>query len=565
MSKILRSPFFGAFLGFLSFSLLFDLRILNPNYIDFLLGKGTQYTSNDTAQHFFGWWFFRDTPWQFPLGTIDHYFSGLQSNLAYTDSIPWLGVLLKFLLPHEILPQQYFGWWFAISYTLMGLTAVLFMRQRTGNLLAILGGTLFMVTAPPLVFRTGHMALCAHWILLATFTWMESFHTKPTSILRWTGILLPTFATLTHPYIGAMVLTGVILVFLFQEHVTHRIQDNLKMLCILTLGLFVFGYLPTPQINKVNDFGSLWWSADVFSFFLSMGKSSFFPSPKSWGGHYEGFAFLGAGGLFLFLLWAIKSIKQIHNKQISFPWKKWVQNPIYLTLIVLTAYAFSAHMRFFGFWIISLEWLFNPFEKITIMFRSSGRFLWPLYYYFMRHLWVYAIDTAKTIRIQRRIFFGAIALQILCQFSVWKQDRFGPGIQQAQLSQFSQQFSETKEIKIIPPFINYQTCQNIIGEGYLWHYPAYAAGLYKIPINSGSIANIDDSLAQKQCENEMKAFHQKPDKDVAYLFQSQWLESHKPNLQNFNCNSWLADWKICKFRDTNLSAKQSKTGDNLDL
>ena len=49
----------------------------------------------DWAQHYLSWEFFRSTPWQFPLGTLENYFYPLTSNIGYTDAIPLMAFIFK--------------------------------------------------------------------------------------------------------------------------------------------------------------------------------------------------------------------------------------------------------------------------------------------------------------------------------------------------------------------------------------------------------------------------------------------------------------------------------------
>ena len=85
------------------YHLCYGFQTLNPYNIDWLMSA-----LHDWGTHYLGWHFFKNEPWQFPLGNISNYFAPLGTNVGFTDSIPLLAIFFK--LFSAILPEnfQYF-------------------------------------------------------------------------------------------------------------------------------------------------------------------------------------------------------------------------------------------------------------------------------------------------------------------------------------------------------------------------------------------------------------------------------------------------------------------------
>lgn len=93
----------GFGMGAIVFVIIYGVKILNPTYVDWLLGGG------DLSQHYLGWEFFRKGDWKFPLGLTDMAAYPLETSVVFTDSIPLFALFFKIF--RNILPQnfQYFG------------------------------------------------------------------------------------------------------------------------------------------------------------------------------------------------------------------------------------------------------------------------------------------------------------------------------------------------------------------------------------------------------------------------------------------------------------------------
>ena len=82
--------------GAISFYLIIGLTIFNPLQDGWLLNGG------DLTQQYFGWAFFRNSPWTMPLGLNPMYGMDISSSIVYSDGNPLLSLLFKPF--NELLP-----------------------------------------------------------------------------------------------------------------------------------------------------------------------------------------------------------------------------------------------------------------------------------------------------------------------------------------------------------------------------------------------------------------------------------------------------------------------------
>jgi hypothetical protein len=102
------------------------------------------------------------------------------------------------------------------------------------------------------------------------------------------------------------------------------------------------------------------------------------PDLPNWGGDYEGFAYLGLGGLMLaaLTLWALPRFVREHAGQLR---PNIAYAPFWLCLIGMSIFALSQNITF-GTFNLYLWWP-SPLQSLGELFRSTGRFVWPFYYF----------------------------------------------------------------------------------------------------------------------------------------------------------------------------------------
>ncbi|QSQ25931.1 hypothetical protein JY651_13785 [Pyxidicoccus parkwayensis] len=493
-------PLGAAGLGLLAFLALYGPAALNPTRLSWLI-------RDDFSQHLLGWLFFRNEPLRFPLGTIDGYLHPLGTTLGYMDAIPWVALLLRpfsSLLPVNF---QYIGPWLCACLVLQGAAAAWVARRMSATVAQqwMVGGLL--VLSPTLLARMGmaHEALSAHWAILL----LVGLHLVPQRDARdakqslGIALALCVFAAGVHPVIAVIVLA--LAVALCARTALERtlpwqwtvLGAGASVGTVLAL-FYVFGYLGTVHTLRAEAFGS--FSADLAAFANPLGYrdilwSRFLAALPRQGAQYEGFGYLGLG--VLFALGASLILAARDAPRVARHWRRLV--PLGLVALGFGFFALSSRITLLGELLADLTPLYAPVMPWVEPFRSSGRFVWPLYY-------VLALGSVLAlIRLPRpavapSLLALALALQV---FDV----NLGQGQQSREGSTWNTQPSEAlraaavgrKHLVLYPPQMHDGSgrgCRAGPMDFHRWAYRAYRLGL---TFNSGYVARLDDSRAQPYC------------------------------------------------------------------
>ncbi|MBX3227231.1 MAG: hypothetical protein KIT84_35155 [Labilithrix sp.] len=320
--------------------------------------------SSDWAQHVLGWLFFRKDGWHFPLGAIRGAAYPLGTSVGYTDSNPIVAIALKplsSLLPLEV---QYIGPWLGLCFALQGFFgARLVASVAKGHLVPLLGGLMF-ATAPALLQRLAHDTLCSHFLLLAAI----GLHLAPGAHARarraMVGVVL--LAAGIHPYLAIMAL--VLGVGLFYHHHARGALSRRELLgwsagssiAVLVVFLLIgyFGGGVDPGAGGIGEF-----SASPLTLFDSMGHSRVLPALPSGKSQYEGFAYLGLGGVALVVAACVAFVRERRSGlDLSF-----LPRPLRWASLGLAVFAM-------------IPWFPPGLSSILSPLRSSGRFVWTFSY-----------------------------------------------------------------------------------------------------------------------------------------------------------------------------------------
>lgn len=368
--KNIISVFIVGLLAFVAFALIY-LEVLNPNYNAWLLTAGP-----DPVQQYLGWVMYRFSDWSFPIGLASNYAYPFGVAITFTDSIPLLAILFKII--NNLLSQnfQYFGLWISFCFVMQGIWAYLLVYLFFPKRLVAILASLFFVLSPIMLFRLGgHFALGAHWLILWSWWIIFSKHYK-LSYLHWSAVL--SISLLVHPYLLFINLFLILVDILFLYFVDKKIkikdifyfltfQGTLIILLAYSLGLFLIGEAQAPGYG---DF-----SMNLNAIFNPMGWSNILGDLDTIRYQAEGFNYLGFGILVLLFLSLFKFFTGSGIK--DFFYKKW---PLFLIAIVLTAISISHVVAFNSHILFTLP--LNEFitDNILALFRSSGRFFWPVFY-----------------------------------------------------------------------------------------------------------------------------------------------------------------------------------------
>ncbi len=336
------------------------------------------YVENDVIQHYTGWMAFRQSDWSIPLGRID----GLGgTTLTYTDSIPWISIIMKLFSP--LLPSvfQYFGWYIFLTFILQATVSGMLIKRVTNNIILTYGGVLLFTLSPIMMERAfRHTALASHWLI--TFSLYLYFSARENRKLSAKFILLAVVSIGIHPYFLPMVF-GIMACGWVENSLKKRetILHNSGVLAISLVLTAAAGYLIGalgPSTNLGGD-GYGYYSMNLNAPFnpISCGDikwSAFLPVFPQILGNYDGFNYLGLGVIALIV---ISTGIFTYKKELLTE----IQNNVWLLLLGLcfTLFAISNVMTFHD--AILIEYPLPDFlMNFAAIFRASSRMFYPVYY-----------------------------------------------------------------------------------------------------------------------------------------------------------------------------------------
>ena len=385
----------------------YSLSILDPTNVGWI--KDNQ----DPFQAFLGWTAFRYSDWQWPLGMsrLVAYPNGMP--LIATDSNPLVSIPLKLLSPLLPYPFQFEGWWLFISVFLSYGLAFRLIRDLSGPPLASAVGAALVAVAPILPFRWLHNSLSSQWLILAALSIFLRPRPDGATVARYAG--LHALAVALHPYFVPMIapVAGMDLA----RRTVYRLNEGkgwLRSLAPMALGSVVIAIagLIAAWVNGISvlthvgaDVGL--FTMDPLAWFNPLGTSSFLPSWKTGWGQYEGYQYLGLGGLFLALtgavilaVWGGRDAKPFGHAAL---WLAPAFAVWYLMAVSPTVTAFGHVVLTFNADNLPL------FGCVLTIFRSSGRFGWPITYFILLS------GVLLTLTLDRRTALAILAAALLIQ------------------------------------------------------------------------------------------------------------------------------------------------------
>ena len=515
-------------LGFAAFGLTASYSILDPTYVDWML-------DGDRANHFLGLNFFRWENWHFPLGAITHYPEGGHNSVLQTDSIPLLAVLTRVfthVLPH---PFQYFGCYLLSCLFLQALLAAALLRLLMLPRLAIVLGTVWMSTAPILMYHFGHIALCAHWaylfllwISLAAYLRGWSYAALPVGKLTLVQMYLAT----VHPYLvmGTSVWIGTMYSQTARQLCGRPLRAFLKRVAVSALLIgttaICFGYLSVQ--NPTTPLGS-YSGADLTALINPAGFVHSFA--LRWrGSTTEGFAYLGFGGFFLFaLLIRLYRTNPTKVRQASHVFA----SPFLLGALLLAFYSLSPHVTVLANPILNLRWLYLPFGPLPEIFRATGRFICPLYYLIFLSLIVIPSRLLPARKALAALTI-AVVLHLVEFYPRFVSKPWAKGVQwaMAKESPWHRKLDGAQHVIVLPPLIpsEFFDCgKSQLISALDFYRIAYQASERGMSLNSALTSRLSQDSAQFLCRDSLEKWDHGPyDKFTAYFVSLSFAQSHPP-------------------------------------
>src|SRR5262249_35064163 len=144
-------------LAIFPFGLLFGL----PSYWEHVQG--------DNSANWIGYLAFARDAWRWPIFQTKLLAPPDGVNILFTDPIPVLALLGKGIFEITGYLPNYFGPWLLLAYALQSLCAYVLLRSLELTRIAAMAGSALFLLFPAFIFRYGHFALLAHWLLLLAF------------------------------------------------------------------------------------------------------------------------------------------------------------------------------------------------------------------------------------------------------------------------------------------------------------------------------------------------------------------------------------------------------------
>jgi hypothetical protein len=397
---ILASGAIGAFI----FLLRFGVSIANPFDVSWIG------TASDLSTHYLGWCFFRLEAWHWPPSTIDALFAPLGTTLGLTDSIPLAALVLKPLAGTNGPDFQYLGPWLLLNHILQGMfaaaIAVRLIPGKCGRLFLI--GV--MLTAPPFLARFGHIALSSHWLLL----W--ALHVYLFARRKWLWICAPLMiSALVHPYLTFMVLALAFPSILRDPDARPRlVVARFTLLVVLTLSMLYIGgtFDPARSIEDYGETGFGYYTANLLTAIDGDEWALLGPQLPNRRMQYEGFNYLGLGLILLTIFLLARSSSRSSIQVLARR-----HRPLLLVLAGLTLLAISNRVMLGSLHLVSIG-LPDQVQTLLAPFRSSGRFLWPVWYVAAAGSVIVAWRSAPAPGGQK-IWLALLALQVVDLTPLW--------------------------------------------------------------------------------------------------------------------------------------------------
>ena len=368
------SPVIGLLTGFLIFIIIYGVRVLNPVYVDWLLGKG------DLSQHYLGWEFYRRDVWRFPIGMTNRLAYPIETSVVFTDSIPILAVMFKIF--KGILPQyfQYFGLWGILCFGLQGYFSTKIFNLWGLDYRCSFVGNIFIITAPVMIHRMYiHSSLGGQWIILIAiylfFMHDNQFEHDKMEIWHWgiLGFLIAGIHLYFFPMCFLFAVGSVIKKLLkYKKMKFEYIAPVISYVLGACGNFYILGGFSSHTSGSAQGFGE--FSINLNSFINPNGFSRLMPNLNS-AGRYEDFAYLGLGAICMSIICILVYIFGRRMKNM------FTYNHIIVIFICFISLIMATFPTItFGDKVLLNIRLPEKIVELFAIFRATGRLIWPMWY-----------------------------------------------------------------------------------------------------------------------------------------------------------------------------------------
>jgi hypothetical protein len=403
--------FIAISLGIMVFILVVGPSTLNPTNEHWLL------VGNDVMQHYLGWVFFRHSPWSFPIGLNPANGLEFSSSIVFSDSIPLLAFIFKFLSPVLPEPFQYMGIWLLLCFVLQAFFAWKLVALISPSFWIRFFATLLFLFAPILLFRTDmEKPQVAQFFVLAALYLNLNKEMKGRS---WWWLTLLFSSLLVNFYIFAMSLGLYFADLLNRTFRTKTInrKSAINQLVVLLLGcaflLWQAGYF---AVDSAGQSGYGFFKLNLLGLFNPLGWSFILPDIAMQSSWAEGYMYLGLGviiGLILLMPRALVWTKGLTPHAKARPY-------LCILLIGFTLFAITNQIGI-GLMEVSFP-LPKLLLKVASVLRASARMFWPVYYFLFLFM-IYGLCRTFSRNIAIIILASLALIQSVDLYAGWQKTR----------------------------------------------------------------------------------------------------------------------------------------------
>lgn len=394
-------PLLAGLLGLLLFLLVVGSKYLNPLDTSWINLYDYVWLSTGSL-------FFIHSPWHFPIGVFNQFTYPLNSAVVYASFVPWLTLLLKVF--RDFLPAtfQYIGLWICLCFILQGYFAARLIGRFVQDKRIILLGAVFFILMPELIFRIRlHGDLACQWTILAALCLYFEGRVRRARI-AWLVLMLALVGM--HLYLYAMCL-GLLFAYLIRDAAKRCafISNSVYLVVVLLLSLacaWLLGYFAIP-LSDATSIGFGLFSMNMLGPFNPFSVVPTFIMPNfhtSFKAEYEGFNYLGVGIIFMLLVsvccFSRAKLLEVTDRH----------RALLVICILMMVYAWSDTWRLGSLTMAAIT-LPKYLLFIGEVFRSSGRFFWPVGYLILLAVLIVIGRSFKT-RVSVALLSIALLLQV---------------------------------------------------------------------------------------------------------------------------------------------------------
>ena len=406
----------------------------------------------DMATALVGYLYYVQSPWQFPLFYVSALGTPNGVNVIFTGLVPivaLIGKLIRGLTGTTINP---YGAYFFLCFSLPGVTMTLVLiAAKIRFALAAILSAIFGNTMPALLWQWGHVQSGAQFLLIGALAlYLFSLHTRAWRGLAtaWIAYLILVYLTDIHLFamVGTVWLCAIIQRRLNGRATTREALGTGALTVALVSIVVVIGQFGAGTGLPFETYGH--HSMNLLSPFAPQ-QSGLLPGHgviDATGGQYEGFNYLGLGLLLASLLvlpfeasWFKRNLKR--------------HIALFVAFAALTAFAIS-HRVFVGHWLLFEVPMPNYVNRVLGIFRTSGRFFWPIAYAQMAIVIILSFRPARPLIVV--CLAGAAVIQLFdvqpLRHQIIASIADGPGAYELDPDQVAHLIAGGRHVDVVPSF-----------------------------------------------------------------------------------------------------------------